>query len=285
MRSVRRTVHVARVFLAAAVVVLAPSAVCVAEPGDPVVPPEAVAAAPADGEAASAEDVRSPHDEDPFQTFNRAMFDFNDGFDTYALEPVARGYDKVVPNRAQTSIGNFFDNLLFPIRFINDLLQGEIDPAAVTLVRFSVNTTVGVGGLFDPATDIDLPMHRADFGQTLGKWGVPSGPYLVWPVWGSSNVRDTVGILVDAYFGIQTFFIDLPILIGSTAVNAVNRRALNLETVRDVRDASFDLYAAARNAYNQQREDMIKGEEQARADRDAELYFFEDLEEEGVEIP
>jgi len=285
VRRATRTSPPSALLIAALAFVLAPAVARAADPAETTDAETTAAEAPVADDAAGAEEATSPTDADPFQTFNRAMFDFNDSFDTYALEPVARGYDKVVPHRAQTSIGNFYDNLLFPIRFVNDLLQGEVDPAAVTLVRFAVNTTVGVGGLFDPATDIDLPAHRADFGQTLGKWGAPPGPYLVWPVWGSSNVRDTVGILVDAYFGIQTFFVDLPILIGSTAVNAVNRRALALETVSDVRDASFDLYSAARNAYNQQRDEMIKGEERARAERDADLYFFEDLEEEDVEIP
>jgi phospholipid-binding lipoprotein MlaA len=196
------------------------------------------------------------------------------------LEPTARGWDTVLPRPAQTGIDNFFDNLLFPIRFVNHLLQGEIDPAAVTLSRFCVNTTLGVGGLFDPASKMDLPAFRADFGQTLGKWGVPAGPYLVWPLWGSSNVRDTTGLLVDGYLGIQTFFLDLPILLGSTAVNAVNRRSLNLDTVERVREASLDLYSAARNAYGQQRAEMILGVEGARAERDADLYFPDEFDEE-----
>lgn len=249
-----------------------------------------VALAPADpgfaapGPACSAEDEVSTTDPDPFQPFNRAMFSVNDGFDEYLLEPTARAWDFVMPHVVQRSISNFFNNLLFPIHFFNNLLQGDIDPAAITITRFAVNTTVGVAGLFDPATDLDLPIQRADFGQTLGKWGTPPGPYLVWPIWGSSNVRDTVGLLVDAYFGVQTFFVDLPILVGSTAVNALNTRSMNLETVQGVRDASFDLYVAARNAYNQQRLEDIKGVDAARAERDADLYFFEDDFEE-VEVP
>lgn len=222
-------------------------------------------------------------DEDPLQPFNRAMFAFNDTFDDHVLEPAARGWDFVLPHRAQTSIANFYDNLLFPIHFVNNVLQGEIDPAAIALTRFAINTTLGLGGLFDPATSLELPIQRADFGQTLGKWGVPGGPYLVWPLWGSSNFRDTVGLLVDGYLGVATFFVDVPILLGSTALNAVNTRSLNLEAVDTVRQASLDLYVAARDAYQQQRLEAIEGEEAARALRDAELYYFddEDLEEEG----
>lgn len=227
----------------------------------------------------------APGDDDPLQPWNRAMFSVNDTLDEYVLEPTARGWDFVMPHIVQRSISNFFDNLLFPIHFANNLLQGEVDRSAICVTRFAVNTTVGLGGIFDPATDLEMPIQRADFGQTLGRWGTPPGPYLVWPIWGSSNVRDTAGLLVDAYFGVQTFFVDLPILVGSTAVNALNRRSMNLEAVEGVRGASFDLYVAARNAYSQQRLEDIKGVEAARVERDADLYFFEDdFEEVGVDI-
>jgi len=233
---------------------------------------------PSSAQATScAEPKSSPSaDDDPFQPFNRAMFSVNDTFDDYVLEPVARGWDFVLPHPVQRGIGNFYDNLLFPIHFINNVLQGEIDPAAISLSRFAVNTTVGLGGIFDPATKLGVPIQRADFGQTLGKWGTPPGPYLVWPIWGSSNVRDTAGLLVDAYLGVTTFFVDLPILVGSTAVNALNTRSLNLEAVQGVREASLDLYVAARNAYHQQRLEAVEGVEAARAQRDEDLYFFED---------
>ncbi|MDG2306779.1 MAG: VacJ family lipoprotein [Candidatus Binatia bacterium] len=250
-----------------------------------LVPTSLVSNASARGPACSEPGEASVNDDDPFEPFNRAMFSVNDTLDGYILEPTARGWDFVVPHPVQRSISNFFDNLLFPIRFINNLLQGDIDPAAITVTRFAVNTTIGLGGVFDPATALDMPIQRADFGQTLGKWGSPPGPYLVWPIWGSSNIRDTTGLLVDAYFGVQTFFIDLPILIGSTAINALNARSLNLETAQGARDASFDLYVAARNAYQQQRLEHIKGIEAARAERDADLYFFEEDDFEDVAVP
>jgi phospholipid-binding lipoprotein MlaA len=220
--------------------------------------------------------------DDPLRPFNRAMFDFNDWMDEHALEPAARGWDFVVPRPVQRSVSNFYDNLLFPIRFANDVLQGEIDPAVVILSRFTVNTTVGLAGLFDVATEMGLPAHRANFGQTMGKWGIPPGPYLVLPLLGSSDVRDTVGLVVDGYLGVVTFFVDVPILIGSTAVNAVNRRSLALGQVESARSASLDLYSAARDAYFQQREDLVKGAEQAQKDRDRDLYFPGSEEDEGV---
>lgn len=232
-------------------------------------------------EASAPADSSDVPDEDPFRPFNRAMFDFNDWLDTNALEPAARGWDFVVPDPVEESIGNFYDNLLFPIRFVNDVLQAEVDPAVITLSRFTVNTTVGLAGFFDPATPMGLPAHRANFGQTLGKWGVPSGPYLVLPLLGSSDIRDTVGLVVDGYLGVVTFFVDVPILIGSTAVNAVNRRALALDQVESAREASLDLYSAARDAYFQQREELIKGSEQAQRDRDEDLYFPDWEGEEG----
>lgn len=239
----------------------------------------------ASGPVCAADDNEADDNGDPFEPWNRAMFSVNDTFDEYALEPAARAWDFVFPHVVQRSIGNVFDNLLFPVHFVNNCLQGEIDPAAISVTRFAVNTTVGLAGLFDPATGLGLPIQRADFGQTLGKWGVPSGPYLVWPVWGSSSVRDTAGLLVDAYFGIQTFFLDVPILIGSTAVNSLNTRSLNLETVQGVRDASFDLYIAARDAYQQQRLEAVEGVDAARAARDEDLYFFEEDDFEDVGVP
>lgn len=233
-------------------------------------------------DAPTAEELAVEHQDDPFRPFNRAVFEFNDWLDGHALEPAARGWDYVVPDPVQTSIGHFFENLLFPIRFANDLLQAEIDPAVFTLSRFVVNTTVGVAGFFDPASTMELPGHRANFGQTLGKWGVPAGPYLVLPLLGSSDIRDTTGLIVDGYLGVATFFVDVPILIGSAALNSVNRRALALEEVESARDASLDLYAAARDAYFQQREELVKGKEQAERDREEDLYFPGDDSEEDA---
>ena len=229
---------------------------------------------PADDEPTGGAAEEPPgHPEDPFRPFNKAMFTFNDWLDTNAVEPAARGWDFVMPHPVQRGISNFYDNLLFPIRFANDLMQGEIDPAVVILSRFTVNTTVGLAGFFDVATAIDLPSHQANFGQTLGKWGLPPGPYLVLPFMGPSDVRDTVGLVVDGYLGVATFFVDVPILIGSTAIDAVNRRALALQQVESLRSASLDLYAAARDAYFQQREELVKGSAKAQEERNRDLYF------------
>jgi phospholipid-binding lipoprotein MlaA len=211
---------------------------------------------------------------------NRAIFGFNEDLDDWVLQPVASTWDFIAPKPIEYAIENFYDNLLFPVRFVNLLLQGELDPAALALSRFCVNTTLGIGGIFDAASFLDLERQRADFGQTLGKWGVPPGPYLVLPLWGPSNPRDSVGLLVDGYLGITTFFLDWPILIGSVVADTINRRALLLGQVEDLKDASLDLYIAARDAYGQQRQERILGAEEAGRQRDEELYFFDDFDEE-----
>lgn len=228
-------------------------------------------------EAAASTDA---DDSDPLEPMNRAIFGFNEELDDWVLKPVASSWNFIAPKPIEYAIENFYDNLLFPVRFVNLLLQGELDPAALALSRFCVNTTLGIGGIFDAATFLDLAPQRADFGQTLGKWGVPPGPYIVLPLWGPSNPRDSVGLLVDGYLGITTFFIDWPILIGSVVADTINRRALLLGQIEDLKEASFDLYIAARDAYGQQRRERILGSEEAGRQRDEDLYFLDDFDEE-----
>lgn len=188
---------------------------------------------------------------DPFEPANRAVFSFNDGLDRWLLEPVATGYDFVMPGVVQTSIGNFFQNLLTPVRLMNDVLQGKPIMLLEDVGRFIVNSSVGVGGLFDPATAGGLPKHTEDFGQTLGYWGMPPGPYLMLPVLGPSNPRDTVGLAVDSAVAVQSFFLSFPVLAGAYVVNTVNSRSQRLEQIAAEREAAFDFYAAVRSAYTQ----------------------------------
>ncbi|MBM4243560.1 MAG: VacJ family lipoprotein [Deltaproteobacteria bacterium] len=228
--------------------------------------PEAADAAT--GESAAPETVG----DDPWEPFNRPIFAFNEGLDRWLIKPVAQGWDTVMPRPVQVSIDNFFDNLRFPARFVNDLLQGELDPAAVTLCRFVVNTTAGLGGFIDWGSGMGLPRHSADFGQTLGRWGVPPGPYLVWPVFGSSNPRDTVGIAADSYLDISALFGDLATLATARVVQTVNTRSLLLDEVDAARDASFDFYVAVRTAYIERRQRLIRGMSDSERGDD-ELYF------------
>jgi phospholipid-binding lipoprotein MlaA len=217
---------------------------------------------------------------DPIEGVNRKIFWFNDHVDIYVLEPVASGWAFVSPKRVRTSISNFFTNLRFPIVALNDLLQGKFIDSASDVGRFGVNTTVGVLGFFDPASRFGLEKHVEDFGQTLGVWGVPPGPYLVLPIFGPSSPRDTLGLGVDYAFSVTPFFVDQYILIGVRALDAVNERSLILEEVKDAKEAAIDYYTFVRDAYFQRREALINdGETSA---QQADDLYHPDLGGEGA---
>ena len=202
--------------------------------------------------------ARSPWD--PWEHFNRKIFAFNEDVDHYALEPIATGWDFVMPHRVETCISNFFENLALPMRFTNDLLQLKPWKAYETLWRAVINTTVGIGGLFDVASAWEVYKSDEDFGQTLGYWGTPAGPYLVLPLLGPSSPRDAAGLVVDTIpYGYIPPYSLIPwyASISGTAVNVVNRRALALVTIREERKAAFDWYSAARSAYTQYRENLV----------------------------
>ena len=202
--------------------------------------------------------ARSPWD--PWEPFNRKVFVFNDQLDHFVLEPVATGWDFVMPHRVEICIDNFFENLLFPMHFTNDLLQLKPWKAYETLWRVVINTTVGLGGLFDPASAWDVYKSDEDFGQTLGYWGTPAGPYLVLPVLGPSSPRDAAGRAVDTIpWGFVPPFSWVPwyAQLGGNVADRVNWRALKLEQFREERKAAFDWYAAVRSAYTQLRENQV----------------------------
>jgi phospholipid-binding lipoprotein MlaA len=194
---------------------------------------------------------------DPWEGMNRGIFSFNEGLDRWILEPVATGWDFVMPDPVERAIARVFHNASFPVRFVNDLLQWKPLAAAQDAGRFALNTTAGIGGLFDPASEVGLPNSDEDFGQTLGVWGVPPGPYLVLPLLGPSNPRDTGGLVVDSATLVYPYFLPFWINATSTAVGIVNRRSRLLETIREERAAAFDFYVAVRNAYVQRRENQV----------------------------
>jgi phospholipid-binding lipoprotein MlaA len=204
------------------------------------------------------EEAPQDDERDPLEGFNRAMFSFNDGVDRYVLEPAATGFDYVVPDFAQTALRNGFENLRFPVNFFNELFQGKPGQAGKEFARFVVNTTVGLAGLMDPASAIGLMRENEDFGQTLGYWGVPPGPYLVLPILGPSNVRDTGGRIVDSGFRAIGFFIPFWASLSMEAVDRVNWRAMNREAIQAERKAALDWYAAVRSAYSQYRENVVQ---------------------------
>jgi phospholipid-binding lipoprotein MlaA len=195
---------------------------------------------------------------DPWEKMNRGIFWFNDRvLDRFFLEPVGIAWDWVMPDVVQTSIKGVYENARFPIIFVNDLLQLKPDAAAMDIGRFVVNTSVGLAGIWDPATRIGLNANDEDFGQTLGYWGVPMGPYLVLPFIGPSNPRDTVGLVADSAARVYPYFVVWYISGAIGTLDVVNRRSLLIDEVRIEREAAFDLYSAVRNAYVKLRENKV----------------------------
>jgi phospholipid-binding lipoprotein MlaA len=197
-------------------------------------------------------------DRDPWQPLNRRIFKLNDALDRWILEPTAEGYDKVTPDIVQGWITNFTANLWFPVVFTNCVLQGKPQQATQSLARFMVNTTVGLGGFGDPASKIDVPAPNEDFGQTLGYWGVGSGPFVMLPLLGPSSVRDTGGRFVDSATRVWPYFVPWYVNTAETAVEIVNTRARFLENVKDLRESSVDYYASVRDAYLQRRQALVE---------------------------
>ena len=167
---------------------------------------------------------------DPWEGWNRKIYLFNARFDQMVFIPVVESYRFVVPDPVRDSVDNFFTNIDSLITFANLMLQGKPMAAAQTVFRFALNTTLGVFGLFDPSTAIDVPQHKEDFGQTLGVWGVGDGPYMVLPVFGPSNVRDTAGLITDRVafwlidpLGASSFQSDYPPVLALNIINARDR--------------------------------------------------------------
>jgi phospholipid-binding lipoprotein MlaA len=239
-------------------------------------PDEPAAAAPL---ATAAADPDSELVWDPFEPVNRAVFVFNDTLDQWVIDPVASGWNFALPHRVQLCISNFFENLLLPARFANDVLQAKPRAAFQDAGRFVINSWVGIGGLFDPASAGGIPKHTEDFGQTLGYWGVPAGPYLMLPILGPSSPRDAVGLAVDSVGAVQSFFVSYYILLAAAAVDRINDRAMNLEEVRAERAAALDFYAAVRGAYTQYRANQVRDRAPAATQSDEDLYYPEDDEE------
>jgi phospholipid-binding lipoprotein MlaA len=238
---------------------------------------DVIVVAQARGRAAGARDDYDLEEYDPWEGFNETMFEFNRQLDRYVLKPVAKVWDKVVPDEVQRMIANGFDNLEAPKRFVNSLLQGKFDGAARELSRFLLNTTIGVVGLFDVAKNgAQIEKSREDFGQSLGFYGVGPGPYLVLPIRPPSTVRDTVGSVVDGFlnplryllssgdffFDFFTdpgdYFADSAARLALDAGEIVNDRSLNLELYQGFEETVIDMYSAVRHAYLERRRNLIK---------------------------
>jgi phospholipid-binding lipoprotein MlaA len=196
---------------------------------------------------------------DPFESINRAVFTFNENADEYVIKPAAEAYQFVLPEFVRTGVTNFFSNIGDIFVAVNNLLQGKPGNAANDIGRFLVNSTIGILGLFDVATEAGLEKNKEDFGQTLGVWGVPSGPYVVLPLFGPSSIRDTAGLVVD----IKTDFIlnsnqlNHDQKVGSTVLRVVNQRANLLNASQLLEDAAFDKYSFLRDSYLQRRFNQV----------------------------
>lgn len=195
---------------------------------------------------------------DPYEPFNRAMLDFNLAVDKAVLKPVAYVYKEGMPDPFQTNIHNFLENLRGPVIFANDMMQGEWDRAGNTLLRFAMNSTIGLLGINDFAGEAGIMKHDEDFGQTLATWQVESGPYLVLPIVGPSNPRDGVGLLVDSLIDPFSWTTPFEFRIGVAAGRAVDRRARNYDAIEELERNSLDLYAAIRSLYRQSRANEIR---------------------------
>jgi phospholipid-binding lipoprotein MlaA len=193
---------------------------------------------------------------DPFEGYNRFMFRTNSAIDDKALMPVTRAYVKVVPQPVRRGVSHFFTNLSYPRTLVNDALQGKLRAAGSDTIRFTVNTVLGLG-FFDPATRMGLEAREEDFGQTLGKWGLPAGPYLMLPVIGPATVRDSFGRVPDEFTTGRHYINDTALKYSLTALDGIDARAGLLEA-SSVLEQSFDRYTFVRNAWLKRREYLVR---------------------------
>lgn len=196
-------------------------------------------------------------DVDPWEGFNRQVFAFNQGFDSMLLRPVAEGYDAHVPDVVRTGIGNVFENVSDAWSAVNHLLQGYPLASAEMTTRFLVNSTLGFYGLLDWASEMGIERQREDFGQTLGRWGTPPGPFLVLPFFGPSSVRDGIGFAVDREFSLGNLFTDRKYFNALTALELVKVRAQLLPASRIVDQIALDKYSFIRDSYLARRRNLV----------------------------
>lgn len=194
---------------------------------------------------------------DPLEPFNRGMYQFNDTVDRAVIKPVATAYRDVLPSPVRTGVTNFFANLQDVWSFVNNGLQFKGEAAGNSLVRFGVNTFLGLGGVLDIATEMQIPRHTEDFGQTLGYWGVGAGPYLVLPLLGPSTVRDTAALPVDAQGNLVSGVSDVPARNSLTTLSLLNRRARLLDATSMLDQVALDPYTFTRDAFLQRRQNDV----------------------------
>jgi len=222
---------------------------------------------------------RAPDPRDPLEPVNRAIFSFNDGFDRHFMRPVARGYKSITPDPVEQGVRNFFANLGDVRNLVNDVLQLKPTEALDDFGRLVINTTFGVLGVFDVATDAGIERNDEDFGQTLGYWGVPDGPYVVIPFLGPSSLRDAPSLYVDYRTSPQTYAVDDQALSNSLwALNFVSRRAELLGVSEVLDDVAYDRYQSLRDAWFQRRAFQVSDGATAQAQNEEMLDELDQLD-------
>jgi phospholipid-binding lipoprotein MlaA len=199
----------------------------------------------------------SGNQKDPVEGFNRAMFAFNEGLDAVIIKPVAQGYDAVMPSPVRTGVTNFFGNIADIFIGVNNLLQGKPAEAASDIGRVLVNSTIGILGLIDVASNMGMEKHEEDFGQTFGRWGVGDGAYVVIPVFGPRTVRDTAGLVLDVAADPVAQVDHVPTRNSLLALRIVDTRADLLPADKVIEEAALDKYAYIRDGYLQRRRSLI----------------------------
>ncbi|AFJ02651.1 Lipoprotein [Methylophaga frappieri] len=217
----------------------------------------------------------SNNPQDPYESYNRAMYKFNDTLDKAVIKPVAQGYDAVVPDPISWGVSNFFSNLNEITVIINDLLQGKFEQAAHDTGRFALNTTVGVFGIFDVAGHAGHKKNNEDFGQTLGVWGVEPGAYVVLPFFGPRTVRDSFGLVGDMFTDPVMYVEGDDARLALAGLRVIDTRANLLKASKIVSEASDDEYAYIRDAYLQRRQYLVHDGNPPTTDDDFDL--FDDL--------
>jgi phospholipid-binding lipoprotein MlaA len=199
--------------------------------------------------------------DDPLEGYNRPMFAVNERVDNYVFRPIAKGYRYITPQGVRNHIGNVSDNLYEPLSMVNNFLQGNFSGGMRNFFRFAINSTIGLAGINDVASTAGLYSTKEDFGQTLAVWGVGSGPYLVLPLLGPSNVRDTGGMIADIWLDPLTYTFDQSgtdwTLIGIYAGQALVERERYLDPIDDIYSSSLDPYASFKSIYEQRRKAEI----------------------------
>lgn len=240
-----------------------------------------------------AETDANPYDQeiwDPLEPVNRKIFWFNDQLDYFVIEPLAIGYDFIVPNVAQKSVNHFFTNLRSPIYLMNDLLQGEFGMFGNHFGRMVVNTTLGIGGLFDVATEFGMEHQSQDLGTTLGIWGIPHGPYLVLPVFGPMTLRTGIGRGIDTLVYPPTYFmytdsapqrVENSVSYGLLGLELLQTRADLLDLIDEAKDMSVDYYSFVQNTYYQIQRNKVQRDKPEAQVLEDDFEFDESFEEDS----